>query len=137
MEDWELKAREQIRHLAARYNAFGDSGRFENVMALFAEDAVVEVVGHQTYRGHAEIRRPAASHDILERARCNSNASEVVCLKHTPHCAVRFALIRSSRADLCAAESFRVTSSPVPKNISFGVCPWNAECGITSLWAVT
>ena len=50
MEDWELKAREQIRHLAARYNAFGDSGRFENVMALFAEDAVVEVVGHLTYR---------------------------------------------------------------------------------------
>ncbi|MCZ6542296.1 MAG: nuclear transport factor 2 family protein [Planctomycetota bacterium] len=56
MEDWELKAREQIRHLAARYNAFGDSGRFENVMALFAEDAVVEVVGHQTYRGHAQLR---------------------------------------------------------------------------------
>ncbi len=47
MEDWELKAREQIRHLAARYNAFGDSGRFENVMALFAEDAVVEVVGRR------------------------------------------------------------------------------------------
>ena len=68
MEDWEPKAREQIRHLAARYNAFGDSGRFENVMALFAEDAVVEVVGHQTYRGHAEIRRLAASQDILECA---------------------------------------------------------------------
>ena len=47
MEDWELKAREQIRHLAARDNAFGDSGRFENVMALFAEDAVVEVVGRR------------------------------------------------------------------------------------------
>ena len=105
MEDWELKAREQIRHLAARYNAFGDSGRFENVMALFAEDAVVEVVGHQTYRGHAEIRRLAASQDILERARCNSNAPELASRTHTPHCAVRFALIRSLCADLCAAES--------------------------------
>ena len=57
MEDWELKAREQIRDLVARYNAFGDSGRFDEVIALFAQDAVVEVVGHQTYWGHDEIRR--------------------------------------------------------------------------------
>ncbi len=79
----------------------------------------------------------AASHDILERARCNSNAPELASPTHTPHRAVRFALIRSSRADLRAAASFRVTSPPVPKNISSGVCPWNAEWGITSLLALS
>ncbi len=54
----------------------------------------------------------AASHNILERGRRNSNAPEVASRTHTPHPAVRFALIRASRADLRAAESFRVTSSP-------------------------
>ena len=77
--------------------------------------------------------RPAASQDILDRGRCNSNAPELASRTHTPHRAVRFALIRSSRADVRAAESFCVTSPPVPKNTSFGVCPWNAEWGITSL----
>jgi hypothetical protein len=57
VEDWELKAREQIRDLVARYNAYGDGGRFDEVMALFAEDAVVEVVGRETYRGRDEIRK--------------------------------------------------------------------------------
>ena len=77
---------------------------------------------------------PAASQDILDPGRGNSNASELVSPTHR---AVRFALVRSSRADLRATESFRVTSLLVPKNISFGVCPWNAECGITSLCTVT
>ena len=56
MQDWELKAREQIRDLVARYNAYGDSGRFDEVLALFAEDATVEVAGHRIYRGRDEIR---------------------------------------------------------------------------------
>ena len=56
MEDWELKAREQIRDLVARYNAYGDSGRFDELMALFAQDAAIEVVGYRHYRGRDEIR---------------------------------------------------------------------------------
>ena len=56
MQDWELKAREQIRDLVARYNAYGDSGRFDEVLALFAEDATVEVVGYRSYHGRDEIR---------------------------------------------------------------------------------
>ena len=56
MEDWELKAREQIRDLVARYNAYGDSGRFDELMALFAQDADIEVVGYRHYRGRDEIR---------------------------------------------------------------------------------
>ena len=56
MEVWELAARESIRDLVARYNASGDSGRFDETVALFTEDAVVEVVPGRTYRGREEIR---------------------------------------------------------------------------------
>ena len=73
----------------------------------------------------------AASHNILERGRCNSNAREAVSPTHTPHRAARFAFIRFSRADLRVAASCWATSSPDPKNISFGVCPSSAECGMT------
>ena len=44
MELWELVARESIRDLVARYNANGDAGRFDQVLALFADDAVMELV---------------------------------------------------------------------------------------------
>jgi len=44
VELWELIARESIRDLVARYNANGDSGRFEQVLQLFADDAVMELV---------------------------------------------------------------------------------------------
>ena len=59
MELWELNARESIRDLVARYNANGDTGRFAQVVALFAPDAVMETQGDGgtfvTYRGHTEI----------------------------------------------------------------------------------
>jgi len=45
VEFWELVARESIRDLVARYNANGDSGRFEQMMKVFAADAVMELVG--------------------------------------------------------------------------------------------
>jgi hypothetical protein len=44
MELWELVARESIRDLVARYNANGDSGRFAEMMQVFADDAVMELV---------------------------------------------------------------------------------------------
>jgi uncharacterized protein (TIGR02246 family) len=55
VETWELVARESIRDLVARYNANGDAGRFDPMLALFAEDAVLEIPG-STRRGKAEIR---------------------------------------------------------------------------------
>lgn len=51
----EVIAREAIRDTVHRYNANGDSGRFEQVMALFAPDAEMDIVGDRVYRGHAEI----------------------------------------------------------------------------------
>lgn len=39
----DLLAREGIRDLVARYNSYGDSGRFEPLFALFADDAGMEI----------------------------------------------------------------------------------------------
>ena len=55
VEHWELVAREEIRDLVARYNANGDTGRFEQVLELFAPDAVMEINDGRTYRGREEI----------------------------------------------------------------------------------
>jgi hypothetical protein len=55
MELWELEARESIRDLVARYNANGDSGRFAEVLALFADDAVMDIGDGQRYEGIARI----------------------------------------------------------------------------------
>ncbi len=43
MELWEVVARESIRDLVTRYNSNGDAGRFEQLMELFAPDAVMEL----------------------------------------------------------------------------------------------
>ena len=51
----ELLAREAIRDLVARYNANGDSGRFDAVLALFTDDAVLEADGI-SYEGAERIR---------------------------------------------------------------------------------
>jgi ketosteroid isomerase-like protein len=55
VELWELTAREEIRDLIARYNANGDTGRFDQVVDLFADDAVMISQG-QTYRGKAGVQ---------------------------------------------------------------------------------
>jgi hypothetical protein len=55
MELWELSAREEIRDLVARYNANGDTGRFAQVMELFAPDAVMDPGEGRVYTGTDEI----------------------------------------------------------------------------------
>jgi ketosteroid isomerase-like protein len=54
MPPWEVEAREEIRDLVARYNSNGDSGRFAQVIELFAEDAVMDTDG-VLHTGHDEI----------------------------------------------------------------------------------
>jgi uncharacterized protein (TIGR02246 family) len=56
MDHWELEARESIRDLVARYNANGDTGRFDQVVELFAPDAVMETGDGPVRRGSEEIR---------------------------------------------------------------------------------
>jgi hypothetical protein len=50
----ELMAREAIRDLVARYNAGADGGRFDEVVPLFAPDAVMEIP-NETLTGRDEI----------------------------------------------------------------------------------
>lgn len=65
----ELAAREAIRDAIARYAHSADTGRFEDLAALFADDGVLEIEGRGAFRGRAEIvdflrqvkRAPAAS----------------------------------------------------------------------------
>jgi uncharacterized protein (TIGR02246 family) len=56
MEIWELSAREQIRELVASYAHCADSGRFDELVALFAEDGVLETPDGQQHRGRDAIR---------------------------------------------------------------------------------
>jgi hypothetical protein len=60
MELWEIEARVSILDLCYRYNANGDTGRVDQVLELFADDAVMETgpaAGPlNTYTGLAEIR---------------------------------------------------------------------------------
>lgn len=46
---------EAIRDVVARYNLYGDSGRFDQLLALFSEDATV-VTDRATYAGRDAIR---------------------------------------------------------------------------------
>jgi ketosteroid isomerase-like protein len=82
VESWELLARESLRDLVARYNSAGDAGRLDAMMALFCEDAVLEIDGREqcgvgairetfaeaarsTEAGHARfIRHFTATHQI-------------------------------------------------------------------------
>jgi uncharacterized protein (TIGR02246 family) len=77
MEPWVLVAREEIRDLVARYNANGDTGRFAQVLELFAPDAVMETGDGRAYTGHDQII------DIFTGARDRSSYGDhPVYLRH-------------------------------------------------------
>ena len=56
MESAESEAHWEIRNLVAAYNAFGDRGRFDELMGLFEPDAVMEIGDGHTYEGADRIR---------------------------------------------------------------------------------
>jgi SnoaL-like domain len=55
MELWELIAREEIRTLVASYAHWADSGRFDDLVGLFAADGVLETPDRVEHRGRAAI----------------------------------------------------------------------------------
>jgi hypothetical protein len=55
MEHEELAAREAIRDAIARYAHAADTGRFEDLAALFAADGVLEIEGRGAFAGRARI----------------------------------------------------------------------------------
>jgi hypothetical protein len=58
VEQWELSAREAVRHTIASYTYAADNGRFDDVVELFALDGVLEVqgIGGARAEGRDEIR---------------------------------------------------------------------------------
>ena len=77
MEHWELVARESIRDLVARYNANGDTGRFDQVVELFAPDAVMDAGPDGLKVGLDEIR------SVFTTARDNARYGDYpVYLRH-------------------------------------------------------
>lgn len=55
MEHWELTAREGVRDTIARYAHLVDGGRFDELVALFADDAVLEAGDQPAARGRPAI----------------------------------------------------------------------------------
>jgi len=100
MELWEVVAREEIRETLARYNQFGDSGRFDEMAALFAVDGVLEVKGEREIVG-----RDA----IVEYL--NGVKRDVVALSDVPmlrHYATNVTISVASPDEATAASSFLV-----------------------------
>lgn len=56
MDIWELIAREHIRDLVAGYAQLADTGRFDALLELFADDAVLHGGDQPEARGHDGIR---------------------------------------------------------------------------------
>jgi len=75
MEHWELVARESIRDLVARYNANGDAGRFDPLLELFSDDAVMELPG-RLCEGRAAIR--AMFEEIAQRTGGDAGAARFI-----------------------------------------------------------
>jgi ketosteroid isomerase-like protein len=76
MDPAECAAREAIRDLVARYNALGDAGRLDALVALFAEDGELEVEGRR-HRGRAALRA------LFESAAAEARAGQGV--RHLRH----------------------------------------------------
>ena len=61
MEPWELVAREEIRDLVARYAHHADAGRLDELVALFAEDGLLQIDDREPLRGRDAILALLAS----------------------------------------------------------------------------
>lgn len=87
MEQWEAIAREEIRDLVARYNACGDSGRFDQLIDLFWDDAEMEIAGPDgpdVRRGADEIR--AIFTGTAARWKANDVPAQPERRHHIRHC---------------------------------------------------
>jgi hypothetical protein len=55
MEIWELAARERVRETLALYAHYADRGKFAEMVALFADDGVLEIDGQPRLVGRSAI----------------------------------------------------------------------------------
>ena len=56
MELWQLEAYAEIRDLISAYNSFGDRGRFDELLELFAKTAVMDIDDGRIYEGPDQIK---------------------------------------------------------------------------------
>src|SRR5438552_8254139 len=86
MESWELVAREHIRDAIARYAHLVDTGRLDELLALFAEDGTLEAGDRPPAHGRAAVRNlfldtgtrlASATHRPLIRHHVSNVANEV------------------------------------------------------------
>ena len=56
MELWQLEAYAEIRDLISAYNSFGDRGRFDQLLELFAATAVMDINDGRIYEGADQIK---------------------------------------------------------------------------------
>jgi len=75
MELWELEAREAIRTLISRYAHCADTGRFDALVELFAEDGTLEIEGREPLRGRDLIRQFLGA---TKKARAASTARPLI-----------------------------------------------------------
>jgi 3-phenylpropionate/cinnamic acid dioxygenase small subunit len=85
----ELLAREGIRDLVTRYNSCGDTGKFDRLWGLFADDAVMEVgpaVGERTeYVGLDEVKKIfTGAHDRVQ-SHAEADAAPVTARPYIRH----------------------------------------------------
>ena len=55
MELWQIEAYEEIRNVISAYNSFGDRGRFDDLIELFADKAVMDIGDGRLYEGVEQI----------------------------------------------------------------------------------
>ncbi len=80
----EVLAREGIRDVVARYNSCGDTGKFDRLWDLFADDAVMEVgPAHgerTTYTGLEEVKRIFTG--AQDRVQAQAEAAAPTYIRH-------------------------------------------------------
>jgi hypothetical protein len=83
MEIWELVARESVRDVIARYNAYGDSGRMDDLLELFTQDAVMDMDG-EVFEGRQAIRDGfvAAGRSFVAFAKASNAPRDLPVLRH-------------------------------------------------------
>jgi hypothetical protein len=83
MEIWELVARESVRDVIARYNAYGDAGRMDDLLALFTEDAVMDMDG-EVFEGRQAIADGfvAAGRSFVAYAKESKAPRDLPVLRH-------------------------------------------------------
>jgi hypothetical protein len=83
MDIWELVAREEIRSCISRYNAYGDAGRMDDMMGVFADDAIMEIDGDPIH-GREQISSffRSAGRNFVQFAKANEIPRDAPILRH-------------------------------------------------------